>query len=49
MNLEINGDNKLHPDIARSLGNLGLAYEGLGKLDSALEKHEQTLEIFQAI
>ncbi len=42
----IHGHNKPHSDIAASLDNLGIVYERMGKLDKALERHEESLEMF---
>ncbi len=40
---------KLHPDIATSLNNLGGVYEAMGKLEKSLEMHEQSFEMYRAI
>ena len=43
------GQGKPHPRIASCLNNLGIVYQRMGKLDKALEKHEQSLEMHRAL
>ena len=48
MRKQIYGD-KLHPNMAGSLNNLGNALNDLGKHDQALEYHERSLEMKKQI
>ena len=45
MYFAILGYRNPHPEIAKSLKNLGILYETMGKLDKGLEKLEQSLEM----
>ncbi len=49
MKLAIHGHKKPHLAIAISLNNLGFVYKAKGKLEEALEKHKQSLEMYRAI
>ncbi len=45
----VHGRNKLHREIALCLISLGVVYRAMGELDKALEKHEQSLDMYRAV
>ncbi len=49
MKLAINAHNMFHPAIATSLCNIGLVHEGMGELNKAKERLEESLEVYLKI
>ena len=45
----VHSHNSPHPDIAGSLGSLGNVYSEMGLLDKALERLEESLEMYEMV
>jgi len=49
MSYAVHGEDTPHPDIARSLTNIGVVLYSQGKLDEALERYEASLAMERAV